>query len=119
MNVTAAICIMIVFLTIFYFILVDLETQYYDILQADDSQSEIETTAETEIDGFSLVYKNDVDTLFLYRETRTDVMYALYSNKHGYAGMGGLTVMLAPDGSPLLYSEWIEMDPDLQSVTSP
>ena len=37
-------------------------------------------------------------------------MYALYRQKSGYAGFGGLTVMLHPeDGTPLLYSEWVEM----------
>ena len=46
---------------------------------------------------------------YYYRDYATDVMYILYANIAGYAGMGGLTVMLAPDGTPLLYSEWLEL----------
>ena len=37
-------------------------------------------------------------------------MYVLYMDRIGYAGMAGLEVMLSPDGTPLLYSEWVEMD---------
>lgn len=54
-------------------------------------------------DFFQLVDKSD--TLSCYRCLVTDVMYLKY--KGGYAG--GITVMLHPDGTPLLYSEWLEM----------
>lgn len=60
--------------------------------------------------GFILVYSNEKENLFFYREARTDVMYVLYMDRMGYAGMAGLEVMLSPDGTPLLYSEWVEMD---------
>lgn len=63
-----------------------------------------------EIHGFIQVYANEKNTLFFYREPRTDVMYALYRDKVGYAGMAGLTVMWNADGTPLLYSEWVEME---------
>lgn len=54
----------------------------------------------------------DADSGFTYyRDLRTDVMYSVYVDtyKAGYAGgMGcGLTVMYHPDGSPLLYSDWL------------
>ena len=37
----------------------------------------------------------------IYRHNRTDVVYSISAN-------GILTVLLNPDGGPLLYSEWYE-----------
>ena len=46
----------------------------------------------------------------LYRESFSDVLYILYSRKSGYAGMGGLTVMLDPlTGLPLTYSNYLDL----------
>lgn len=46
---------------------------------------------------------------FYYRDTLTDVIYVLYREKAGYAGMGGLTVMLDPEtGLPLTVARWAE-----------
>ena len=71
--------------------------------------------ATVKADCFEIVHKeaehnentgvNMMDYIFIYREKRTDVLYVQYS---GYRSET-MTVMLAPDGTPLLYSEWVEM----------
>lgn len=49
-------------------------------------------------------------TFYYYRDTITDVMYVLFREKDGYAGMGGLTVMLDPEnGLPLTFARWQEI----------
>lgn len=40
-----------------------------------------------------------------YRDVATDVMYIAYHPSYG----GGVTMMYHPNGSPLLYSEWVYM----------
>lgn len=48
---------------------------------------------------------------FYYRDTVTDVVY-LWGRavKAGYAGMGGLTIMMDPEtGLPLTFARWEEM----------
>lgn len=45
-----------------------------------------------------------------YRDIATDVIYIRYADKIGYAGLGGLTVMLDPEtGLPLTYSRYKEL----------
>ena len=45
-----------------------------------------------------------------YRDTTTDVLYIKQAQKIGYAGIGGLTVMLDPEtGLPMLYDKYIEL----------
>ena len=49
-------------------------------------------------------------TYTYFRETNTDIMYVLceqFVNRH--LSTTGFTVMLNTDGTPLLYSEWVEM----------
>lgn len=47
---------------------------------------------------------------FYYRDTVTDVVYLWGRDKAGYAGMGGLTVMMDPEtGLPLTFDRWEEM----------
>lgn len=47
---------------------------------------------------------------FYYRDTVTDVVYLWGRVKSGYAGMGGLTVMMDPEtGLPLTFARWEEM----------
>lgn len=48
---------------------------------------------------------------FYYRDTVTDVVYLWGRAKaNGYAGMGGLTVMMDPEtGLPLTFDRWNEM----------
>lgn len=46
-----------------------------------------------------------IGEFYIYRETTTDIMYMLFRD-HSKAG---LTVMLASDGTPLLYPEWVAM----------
>lgn len=47
---------------------------------------------------------------FYYRDTVTDVVYLWGRAKAGYAGMGGLTVMLDPEtGLPLTFDRWEEL----------
>ena len=55
---------------------------------------------------FQLVASDEDDHISYYRDVVTDVMYVYMCLKSGYSGMGGISVMLSPDGSPLLYSEW-------------
>ena len=55
--------------------------------------------------GFTCVLRDEGSDIYLYRESSTDVLYMW--KKAYYAG--GLSVMLHPDGTPLLYSEWKEM----------
>lgn len=50
-----------------------------------------------------LVHQDACGYLRYYRDVPTDVLYM----HRGHSG--GLTVMLHPDGTPLLYSEWVEM----------
>lgn len=46
----------------------------------------------------------------IYRETHTDVLY-LYEHRNGGYGHGvGMTVMLGPDGTPLTYTAWKQME---------
>lgn len=81
------------------------------------SNEQTETTQPTEselyankLDGFEAIAYDEDCCVYYLREGRTDVMYALYKQKFMNAGFGGLTVMLHPeDGTPLLYSEWVEM----------
>lgn len=45
-----------------------------------------------------------------YRDITTDVLYVRYSQKVGYAGLGGLTIMLDPEtGLPLTYTRYMEL----------
>lgn len=45
-----------------------------------------------------------------YRDIVTDVLYVEYAQKVGYAGLGGLTVMLDPEsGLPLTYARYMEI----------
>lgn len=47
---------------------------------------------------------------YYYRDIITDVVYVLYREKNGYAGMGGLTVMMDPEnGLPLTFARWQEL----------
>lgn len=49
-------------------------------------------------------------TYTYFRETNTDVMYVFIKQEYArYNGTTGCTVMMAPDGTPLLYSEWLEI----------
>ena len=54
---------------------------------------------------------SDPDGYFVYyRDTVTDVLYIRYREKSGYAGMGGLIVMLDPEtGLPLTYARYCEL----------
>lgn len=46
----------------------------------------------------------------IWREKRTDVLYLIrFTNSTSGSGIG-MTVMLHPDGSPLLYAEWVTME---------
>lgn len=46
---------------------------------------------------------------YYYRDALTDVVYVQYREKTGYAGVGGLTVMLDPEtGLPLTVARWEE-----------
>lgn len=55
------------------------------------------------------IVADDTDTGFTYyRDLLTDVMYCLNA-----AGLGnGLTAMIDADGTALLYSEWLEQEPE-------
>ena len=79
-----------------------------------EEQQVIKEEAKVKADCFEIVHKEaeynentgvHMDYIFIYREKRTDVLYVQYS---GYRSET-MTVMLAPDGTPLLYSEWVEM----------
>lgn len=68
--------------------------------------SDEEITVGMEYLGYS---KGDHGKFYYYREALTDVAYVLYREKSGYAGMGGLTVMLDPEtGLPLTNARWQE-----------
>lgn len=52
--------------------------------------------------GSTIYDKNKFD---LYRDKYTDIVYICKLSKHEDT----FTVMLKPDGSPMLYSEWVEL----------
>lgn len=80
-----------------------------------EEQQAIREEENAKADCFEIVHKEaehnentglaGTDYIFIYREKRTDVLYVQYS---GYRSET-MTVMLAPDGTPLLYSEWVEI----------
>ena len=82
---------------------------YESAYQAGAEKAEQVLGVNTPLSGnfFELVAKDSMDTFCVFRDLRTDVLYCWHKGGYG----GGMTVMLAPDGSPLLYSEWLEMQP--------
>jgi hypothetical protein len=49
-------------------------------------------------------------TVYYYRDILTDGMYMWCLDESGFAGMGGLTVMLDPEtGLPLTYTRYMEL----------
>lgn len=83
------------------------------------------TQAETTLDDGSLLEavfsQSDPDNrgrITYYRDKVTDVLYikAFCTSATGYAGAGGLSVMLDPDtGKPLTYTRYMEMYSTLNS----
>lgn len=67
---------------------------------------------------FEKVAEDSERAIVLYRDCLTDVMYFSYWRKSGYGGGLALSVMYAADGSPLLYSEWLELSASDQEVPS-
>ena len=45
-----------------------------------------------------------------YKDVRTDVMYMVIYTGNLNGNCAAISVMLHPDGTPLLYSEWAEME---------
>lgn len=83
------------------------------------------TRTETTLDDGSLLEavfsQSDPDNrgrITYYRDKVTDVLYikAFCTSATGYAGAGGLSVMLDPDtGKPLTYTRYMEMYSTLNS----
>lgn len=83
------------------------------------------TQTETTLDDGSLLEavfsQSDPDNrgrITYYRDKVTDVLYikAFCTSATGYAGAGGLSVMLDPDtGKPLTYTRYMEMYSTLNS----
>lgn len=83
------------------------------------------TQTETTLDNGSLLEavfsQSDPDNhgrITYYRDKVTDVLYikAFCTSATGYAGAGGLSVMLDPDtGKPLTYTRYMEMYSTLNS----
>lgn len=67
------------------------------------SADQIEGAVKGEIVA-KVVLSSDL-RIYYYRDTLTGVMYMISDDYRA----GGLCVMLHPDGSPLLYSEWLGM----------
>lgn len=80
---------------------------------------------ETALEGDALLEKvftqnvpDDSGRVSYYRDKVTDVLYmdVFCRSATGYAGAGGLTVMLDPDtGKPLTYTRYMEMYSTLNS----
>lgn len=76
-------------------------------MSSQESIKHLAQSFEMELIGTS---KTDNGKYEFYRETLTDVVYIQYREKNGYAGMGGLTVMLDPEtGRPLTYARYMEL----------
>lgn len=82
-----------------------------DTSNANDNTSEGDNAVQPGMEylGYS-AHNGSSATFYYYRDTITDVMYVLFREKDGYAGMGGLTVMLDPEnGLPLTFVRWQEI----------
>lgn len=63
----------------------------------DMSDTNVETIEETQ--NIRTAYEEDIR---LWTDKETGVQYIIYSNKAGYAGMGGITPRLNTDDSPYI-----------------
>ena len=92
-----------------------------DIKQVNESLDEIatntsakENTPESTLPELLPLTFEEIKTftpsISVYRDVITDVMYIRYRDSGGYAGMGGLTVMLEPEtGKPLTLTRYMEI----------
>lgn len=96
-----------------------------------NSTADVETYCKEQVEIALIPYASGEGTVYLllgmsdssycnfyyYRDTVTDVVYLWGRAKAGYAGMGGLTVMMDPEtGLPLTYDRWGKM---YQEIISP
>lgn len=59
---------------------------------------------------FEIVADDVIYGISYYRDIRTDVMYVVYSTSSTYGRGAGISVMFGPDGLPLTYENWLEME---------
>lgn len=99
------ICLAIVCILVFS-LLCGCSTVSVDTPDTDNSQltvDEVKKATKGEIVA-KVVLSSDL-SIYYYRDTLTDVMYMISDDFRA----GGLSVMYHSDGTPLLYSEWLEM----------
>lgn len=82
-----------------------------DSTAANDNDSDAGNTVSAGMEFLGLSKPNGhYGTFYYYRDIITDVVYVTYREKHGYAGMGGLTVMMDPENElPLTFSRWQQL----------
>jgi len=76
----------------------------------ENAEQAIEEQERIRAEYFVKVADDWNSSICCYKEARTDVMYMVIDSGNLNGRGCALSVMLHPDGTPLLYSEWAEME---------